>query len=478
MLAEAAARYASGGVFGIDGGAKNASVIGLAGDFVAPRALFRGLQLIFKSAGGNDSTMTANGLGLGIKHVLNHLGAELSGGETIAGRIVVLFWDPTATVGGIDNVGAWILAPWTNWLVLTGGGSTTINNYSANIPYIVDTGTLNAVIGVFSPALVSFPAGTAVLVKIANTNTLASTLKVNALSAVPIVRRDGSSLEPGDLIANEVALFVSDGTNAQLLTSYSEGIIDVSSWVGVELAYVSSTTLTVKARTVWSDDGTTKITLPTNTTLNAGGVGANGLDAGSLTASTMYDVYLIKNPTTGAVATLATSASSPTLPSGYTKKRYGASFKTNSSGQIEPFDQYGRRFTYRNVQQELKYTATNIDGGLTPHTANFTVSVPKYRRVMAQMWLKCRLDMYHPSEGTVGLAATECTGPFTGLSNYVWEMSSNGRSGLSWWSGQTVQYPSCEMNVLSDTSGQIKVYDFIYGDSQNISIQTLGWEYL
>jgi hypothetical protein len=56
-------------------------------------------------------------------------------------------------------------------------------------------------------------------------------------------------------------------------------------------------------------------------TLNVAGSGANGLDTGSVTTSG-YNYFVIYNPTTGTVASLASlSATAPTLPSGYTYKR-------------------------------------------------------------------------------------------------------------------------------------------------------------
>lgn len=52
------------------------------------------------------------------------------------------------------------------------------------------------------------------------------------------------------------------------------------------------------------------------------GTGANKLDTGSEAANTWYSIWVICNPTTDTVAGLfSTSTTSPTMPSGYTKKR-------------------------------------------------------------------------------------------------------------------------------------------------------------
>lgn len=63
---------------------------------------------------------------------------------------------------------------------------------------------------------------------------------------------------------------------------------------------------------------------------------AGGLASGeSLSASDCLFVWLIKNPTTGNVDVLiSTSASSPTMPSGYTVKRYIGSWKLDASSNL------------------------------------------------------------------------------------------------------------------------------------------------
>ena len=83
----------------------------------------------------------------------------------------------------------------------------------------------------------------------------------------------------------------------------------------------------------------------TTYTLNLASNGLpNSLDVSVLNASTYYYVFAIYNATTSAVATLASlSATSPTLPIGYTYFRLIGMFRTNSASQIDPFyNQNGR----------------------------------------------------------------------------------------------------------------------------------------
>lgn len=82
-------------------------------------------------------------------------------------------------------------------------------------------------------------------------------------------------------------------------------------------------------------------------TIDCTTTGANGLDAGALANATWYYVYVIFNPTTGTTAGLmSASATSPTMPSGYTfKGRFGA-FITNGSANFLRILQKGRRAQY------------------------------------------------------------------------------------------------------------------------------------
>jgi len=74
----------------------------------------------------------------------------------------------------------------------------------------------------------------------------------------------------------------------------------------------------------------------------AAGAAAGMLDAGSIALDTTYHIFAIRNPTTGAVDALAsTSASSPTMPSGYTQKRRIHSVMTDASANIYAFWRVG-----------------------------------------------------------------------------------------------------------------------------------------
>lgn len=73
------------------------------------------------------------------------------------------------------------------------------------------------------------------------------------------------------------------------------------------------------------------------------GTGNGGLDTGAVANSTWYHVFQIMRPDTGVVDFLiSTSATAPTMPSNYTKKRRIGSFKTDGSAHIVAYTQFGK----------------------------------------------------------------------------------------------------------------------------------------
>lgn len=82
-----------------------------------------------------------------------------------------------------------------------------------------DTGSVNAYAIALVPAVMSTAALTGIPIrfKALTTNTGAATLSVNGLSPMPIVTPDGQPLRASAILANGIAVIVSDGKNAQLV---------------------------------------------------------------------------------------------------------------------------------------------------------------------------------------------------------------------------------------------------------------------
>ncbi len=83
------------------------------------------------------------------------------------------------------------------------------------VVYAVDTGVADVYAIALTPALTVYTAGNTFRVKILTTNLGASTLNVDSVGAVAIVKSGGAALEAGDLVAGDVVEFTHDGTSFQ-----------------------------------------------------------------------------------------------------------------------------------------------------------------------------------------------------------------------------------------------------------------------
>jgi hypothetical protein len=108
-----------------------------------------------------------------------------------------------------------------------------------------------------------------------------------------------------------------------------------------------------------------------NVTIDAAGVGANGLDTGALANDTLYFVYLIYRPSTATFAgLLSTSETAPTLPSGYTKKRLLGAVRTDGAAIFLAGVQHDNLFAYAATQCQ---TTVPIGG---PTSVSFASCIP------------------------------------------------------------------------------------------------------
>lgn len=126
MLAEAIARYASGGIFCQDTGVANAYVLSLVGAFVAPKQLFRGLQVVFYPGNSCTGSSVVSAFGLGQKKLLRPDLSELSGNDVFVNSLCEARYEPGADSGN----GAFVISPWAIHIAQatgsTGGGSSGV----------------------------------------------------------------------------------------------------------------------------------------------------------------------------------------------------------------------------------------------------------------------------------------------------------------------------------------------------------------
>lgn len=94
-----------------------------------------------------------------------------------------------------------------------------------------------------------------------------------------------------------------------------------------------------------NDDNDGDITLTSIKTVDITASGVDGLDTGSEASDTWYFVWIIKHTDGTVSGLLSLSSTSPTLPSGYTKKRRIGSVRNDSSSDFIPFMQRGNATT-------------------------------------------------------------------------------------------------------------------------------------
>lgn len=88
------------------------------------------------------------------------------------------------------------------------------------------------------------------------------------------------------------------------------------------------------------------------------GTDAGGLDTGAVGASTPYYIFLIRKDSDGSIDVLfSASATSPTMPAGYTYFRRIGALRTDSSSNIIPGTWDGDRFTFTQRIVDREYAA-------------------------------------------------------------------------------------------------------------------------
>lgn len=146
------------------------------------------------------------------------------------------------------------------------------------------------------------------------------------------------------------------------------------------ISYLTTTTILMNSGLVRNSDNSYDITVASPITMNLALNGANGLDVGSLAASSWYSVWAIgdsRNYNAGAyIATLGTH-SVPTMPDGYDVLERVAWFKTDGSSHVIKFAQYGIRGERVYIWDEgvqvfngsspgLSFTALSLAGSVPP----------------------------------------------------------------------------------------------------------------
>lgn len=194
----------------------------------------------------------------------------------------------------------------------------------------------------------------------------------------------------------------------------------------------------------------------------ASGAAAGGLDTGTIANNTWYHFYLIRDPSTGVVdVVFSTSASSPTLPAGFTQYRRIGSGLTSGSAQWVKFTQKGNLFVWDVPVSDLNTASPGISAVLLALTVPAGVKVEAvysaYVFVSAGQTTNSHLLATDPDT-----ADTTPSGTLFDLAAF-------------YPSSATSSYAvSGQLRTITDTSRQIRTrLDF--ATSTTLRISTKGW---
>jgi hypothetical protein len=178
----------------------------------------------------------------------------------------------------------------------------------------------------------------------------------------------------------------------------------------------SSTTFTVAPGQASDSTFVDMITLTSAMNKTSGGFapgGGNGaLDTGTIATTTWYHVYVIKNQTTGAVDVLVSlSATTPTMPSGFSLFRRIGSMRFDGTGNWRGFVQLGDHFLWTTPNIDYSSAAANAAS-----RQNLTLTVPTGIQVYAEFVLivtaGASQNVYATSLDQADTAATSAGGGY------------------------------------------------------------------
>lgn len=175
---------------------------------------------------------------------------------------------------------------------------------------------------------------------------------------------------------------------------------------GLVCKYVTTTTsdIDIDAVKLTDSSGNTYRAESVNLTVNITNSGANGLDTGSEASDTWYYQYVIYDGSTVA-GLLSVSATSPTMPSGYTYKALVSAVYNDASSSFDNFYQVG------NYVNTILTTVVNTGSLDTPTSVDLSATIPvNAKKVFGYFSVDeaastgaARLQLWSNSGGTRGL---------------------------------------------------------------------------
>lgn len=202
------------------------------------------------------------------------------------------------------------------------------------------------------PAITSYSAGQRFRIKFNRASTGTDTINISGIGPKPLKQYDASGGKVAAIFAiDQLSDVEYDGTDIVLLDQLPAGGANLFGVQGTFKNLAGSATglsaaATYKADEIMVENSSNQyqVLRAINISPLLSATGANGLDTGTSTASTWYSVWVIWNGSTTS-GLFSLSATSPTMPAGYTHKARVGWVKSDSTANKYPlaFRQSGRR---------------------------------------------------------------------------------------------------------------------------------------
>jgi hypothetical protein len=197
-------------------------------------ALSSGVEIAVKFSDASTGAATLNPNGLGAKKMFKDPTTQIGAADITDEQTYEFYYDAS-----LDSAaGGWMRIGGGSGASFTVASSAEINTGTDNAKgitplglegskyeaqnglktFINGTSGTNTYTGNLSPAITAYGSGgLKISVKFTNANSGASTLAINGLSALPLVRPDGSALVSGDIPAGSTKMLIYDGTSLIML---------------------------------------------------------------------------------------------------------------------------------------------------------------------------------------------------------------------------------------------------------------------
>lgn len=447
--------------------------------------------LPYSGAGNNGLTQNTNRKGVAVVAV--KAGASAVTGSQVAPApdagyaglyvVTVAFGQTTITAGSITQYSGAPLLPAGLIQSVQGGLALSAN----------DIGAANAYAANFSPAITALVDKMRVCIKVVNPNTTASTFTPapGVIAPAPIVGAAHAALQGGEMVATGDAWLQwnsSVGAGSWILTDSTGGAVQVANATKSQhapqfsqIATVAGAFKNLKASTTGLDANISvsadEIVLESAAnlyvtlrsvalTINSATVGANGLDTGTLAASTWYSVWTIWNGTTKA-GLISLSATAPTLPSGYTHMARTGWIRTDGTANKYPlsFIQVGRVSAYKPA------SGSNVTGcPVMTSGAQGNISTPTWLAISTANFVPptaCGIDLVLAVFSATTNAGNSMAAPSNGYGAFN---STTNPPPMSF--GASVAYNTSMKSRFILESGNI----YYASNNTTASLQCVGWE--